>query len=336
MHEEPETDEECDTRALTDKHYLTHFPKHPQCKICQQAKLKRRRAQRVRAVDRAIFKKFGDSIGADHLISLGVVGYDSETAALLIRDAWSKFVSSQPQKQKTAESIMHHLADFADDCKRIGLRADNSRELILAANLLKQHLGVSHQKSVPYRSQSNSSIERWVQEVVRGVRCILLQSGLPEKFWSLALTAWTNAYNITPNRSLPDGVSPMHLRHPDHDPRHEAIAPYGSLRVYCKCKRLGGAESFKFESGGHKGVVVGSYVHANGLFDGSWLVLNLNALVEYLCADGSKPAVLRTTDSQPVSPLEFPVADLRVQAKAIKMTRAAELPELMLRAIRLE
>jgi hypothetical protein len=99
---------------------------------------------------------------------------------------------TRPEADKSAESSFHCLADFSDDCKRIVLRTDNSRELTAAKQMLKNQISVGDRRSVPYRSTSNSQIERWLEEVIRGVRCLLLQSGLPDKFWSLAIVAWTN------------------------------------------------------------------------------------------------------------------------------------------------
>ena len=58
---------------------------------------------------------------------------------------------------------------------------DNAPELTSAcASELMLHLS-----STPNRPKSNSIIERFIQLIVEGTRCLLFQSGLPPRYWNV-------------------------------------------------------------------------------------------------------------------------------------------------------
>ena len=181
-------------------HFLTHMPKHKGCEVCRQAKQKRKQARRAtgpRTADRA--KVFGDLIHTDHLVSLSCPGVDGSTRALLAKDQATKLATSVPVLNKTAELAVDAIANFIDNTQTVSLRSDNSKELVAAGLLLRQFFTVSFQTRVQHRPQSHAIMERWGQEVIVGVRCLLLQAGVPECFWSLAISYWTLCYNVSSN-----------------------------------------------------------------------------------------------------------------------------------------
>ena len=48
-------------------------------------------------------------------------------------------------------------------------------------------LGIRHDTSDPHRSETDGLIERTNRTVSEGARCILFQSGMPYKYWNLAM-----------------------------------------------------------------------------------------------------------------------------------------------------
>ena len=91
---------------------------------------------------------------------------------------------------------------------------------------------VTLRPTIQYRPQSNSLTERWNQEVLSGVRVLLVASGFSREWWSYAMRFWTTAYNIQPHPKLPENTSPIEARHPDFDMDKASIAPFGSAVVY--------------------------------------------------------------------------------------------------------
>ena len=53
-----------------------------------------------------------------------------------------------------------------------------------------------HLTSTPNRPRSNGAIERFIQLVIDGARCLLHQSGLPLRYWTLAARAFCHGRNF--------------------------------------------------------------------------------------------------------------------------------------------
>ena len=64
--------EEAKHEPMSLHHLLTHLPKHPDCKVCQQAKLQRRPHKKIKLNSRIVVEPqvFGDQVTADHFITL--------------------------------------------------------------------------------------------------------------------------------------------------------------------------------------------------------------------------------------------------------------------------
>jgi hypothetical protein len=150
---ESDDDEVVDSK-LSPSHFLTHFPKNSNCPICNASNLKRRQARR--RVAPISLPRIGSLVGADHLISGAVPGINGDTVCLITNDVYSRFAGAYPAVSKDSQESFNCLEGFTSDMGDIGLRTDNSRELIAAGQMLKVVRKVTTTLSVPYRHTSNS------------------------------------------------------------------------------------------------------------------------------------------------------------------------------------
>ena len=108
-------------------------------------------------------------------------------------------------------------------------------------------------------------MERWGQELISGVRCLLRASGLDERFWSLAIVYWTLAYNLQSNENLPDNKSPMELRFPNLNPKHYKLLAFGSAICFRPAPSTEAEKAVKWAGRGIQGILVGYHVQSVGL-----------------------------------------------------------------------
>ena len=129
--------------------------------------------------------KFGDLIAADHAV-LGDPNESSrrgDRVALVVQDTATWWIDCYPSAHKSTEEAMKALQNFAgaqDVVKR--LYSDNSGELDMAATKLMWR----HDTATPKRPHTNGVAESAVRKVLEGTRAVLLQSGLPHKWWAEA------------------------------------------------------------------------------------------------------------------------------------------------------
>jgi transposase InsO family protein len=67
--------------------------------------------------------------------------------------------------------------------------------------------GILHEVSAPYSPSQNGVAERRQRTIVESARCMLLSSGLPQRFWNEALSAAVHIGNRCPTSAL-DGMTP--------------------------------------------------------------------------------------------------------------------------------
>ena len=72
---------------------------------------------------------------------------------------------------------------------------DAAPEFATAAGRIRSLRPLAHYKSAPYRPQANGRAERYNRLMIEGTRCFLLQSGLGERWWPLAITLFCMNYN---------------------------------------------------------------------------------------------------------------------------------------------
>ena len=91
------------------------------------------------------------------------------------------------------------------------LRSDNGREY-LGTNFCIDinKMGIKRQFSVEYTPQQNGIAERANRTIVEMARCLLIGSGLHEKFWAEATDTAVYLKNLSPNKAL-DGKAPYEV-----------------------------------------------------------------------------------------------------------------------------
>ena len=123
-------------------HYLTHFPKDPNCPVCAHAKAQKTQHRRkntrgntaedgeeVKAVN------FGDCVTADHII----IGEKQEsrrhdTVAVIVQDKATHWLAGYPKASKTTEDMIAALQHFAGPHDKVKFfYSDGSGELERAA-----------------------------------------------------------------------------------------------------------------------------------------------------------------------------------------------------------
>jgi hypothetical protein len=195
-------------------HKLTHKPKNPYCKICDQAKTKEK--SRIRGSFKRELSAWGDVITADHLDSkrASMMGLSGEKEALVIKDVWSKLKHIVPVATKNAEDTEMAIREFVGDRPVKLFYSDASGEIKKACKLLR----LVHERSQPGVPQNNAIIERTNQDIVTGTIASLVQAGLPPCFWSFA----ASCYCMLDNTDYAKGPSPWALTHGEE---------FGGLRV---------------------------------------------------------------------------------------------------------
>jgi Integrase core domain len=104
------------------------------------------------------------------------------------------------------------------------LRTDNGSEYINKefSTFLKEQQTI-HETTVPYNPQQNGKAERLNQTLMNGVRTLLIDSSLPQEFWSEALLNVTYTRNRCPSSAISTGQTPYEIwyqRKPDLNSMH--------------------------------------------------------------------------------------------------------------------
>ena len=130
-----------------------------------------------------------------------------------------------------------------------------------------------HLTSTPHRPESNGVVERFNQLIVDGARCLLLQSGLPGRYWHYACRAFLLARNACVKGK--DGRTAWDRRFGKEF--HGKLIPFGSKVIYRRPKH----DAAKFAPRGSEGIMLGHHLEPGGLFKGDYLVVNIdNFLIE--------------------------------------------------------
>ena len=130
---------------------------------------------------------------------------------------------------KDAESVVDAMHRFDDDDPVIRRWwTDAAPEFAAAAGRIRSLRPLAHYKSAPYRPQANGRAERYNRLMIEGTRCFLLQSGLGERWWPLAITLFCMNYNAL--FKGPDGLAPWMRR---FGVKHEFRPyPFGAFVLY--------------------------------------------------------------------------------------------------------
>ena len=159
-------------------HDLTHLRKRHDCDACQ-AKIKMSPARRKNPLLRERPTGWAHALLADHLSSSVLKIEKQDFKMCLVLLCAGTFIGDViPVRSKSALHIVMALRGFYGEDQVYFFYSDNAPELKSAAsNELMLHL-----TSTPNRPQSNGVIERFIQLVIDGARCLLHQSGLPLRY----------------------------------------------------------------------------------------------------------------------------------------------------------
>ena len=290
-------------------HELHHLPKRADCPICVEAKAKMQPARRR---DPALKEKpegWGHTLHADHLCAsdFGLTAGDLKLGLTLL-DIGTSYGDMIVVRSKATNDTVMALREFYGDQPAFFFHSDNAPELKAASD---QELMV-HVASTPHRPESNGVIERFNQLLIDGARCLLLQSGLPARYWHYACRAFLLARNSALKSK--DGKTPWERRHEQQFPGKQI--PFGSKVIY----RLPRHEGGKFDPRGSEGVFLGCHLHPGGRFVGDYLVLSLDHL---LSDDAPRATVHRVKGvSRPPGPTTYPLREARI---AMRKDKAADL-----------
>ena len=136
-------------------HYLTHFPKHPGCDICNRCRVIRK--QRRRSKPKEIVadfsdepaKIFADQVTLDHMIigDSDDNSFQGDTVSLIIKDRATNWLQAYPAKNKSGRSVVVAFQSyFGINCRPKLIFSDNSKEIQMAC----EHLLYSHDTSTPH------------------------------------------------------------------------------------------------------------------------------------------------------------------------------------------
>ena len=176
---------------------FTHFPKDPNCPICQANKPTRAYVQSKPGAEPdalPVPKAWGDAITADHkILNEDDQSRDHDRMACIILDRFTQWLQGYSAPSKSAAETRKAFRKFLGPemkCKHI--YTDNSEEFRKAL----KDLDLPHDTSTPYRSETNGVAERAVRRVKEGTACALSQSGLNEVWWKYAMQCFCFLRNI--------------------------------------------------------------------------------------------------------------------------------------------
>ena len=176
-----------------------------------------------------------------------------------------------PVRSKSTLHTVMALREFYAEDQFYFFYSDNAPELKSAASSeLMLHL-----TSTPNRPQSNGVIERFIQLVIDGTRCLLHQSGLPLRYWTFAARAFCHGRNVS--LAAFHGETPWKAKHGDEF--KGALIPFGAKVVF-RPFRPPGHKGPKFAPRSEFGLFAGYFLQPGGLWKGEYLVISFEQLTK--------------------------------------------------------
>lgn len=182
------------------------------CSICCKGKM-HRRSFRSRSAYRsdAPFKVIHSDVAF-----LPVTSREGYRYFISFIDDYSKFGYAYPMKSKN--EAFTHFKHFKTRVEKLcdttvtELRSDNGGEYLDQSfqNFLK-HEGIVSTMGPPRTPQLNGVAERWNRTMGERIRCILIESVLPDLMWADALRFGVDIYNNTPSKGVNGFQAPVHI-----------------------------------------------------------------------------------------------------------------------------
>ena len=266
----PEGHDELDEDRPGMIHDLTHLRKRADCEACQ-AKIKMSPARRRNPALRERPVGWAHTLLADHLSSSDMkIEKQDFKMCLVLLCAGTSVGDIIPVRSKSTLHTVMALREFYAEDQFYFFYSDNAPELKSAASSeLMLHL-----TSTPNRPQSNGVIERFIQLVVDGTRCLLHQSGLPLRYWTFAARAFCHGRNVS--LAAFHGETPWKAKHGDEF--KGALIPFGAKVVF-RPFRPPGHKGPKFAPRSEFGLFAGYFLQPGGLWKGEFLVISFEQLL---------------------------------------------------------
>ncbi|POW05442.1 hypothetical protein PSTT_09661 [Puccinia striiformis] len=180
---------------------------------------------------------------------------------LLIIDEFTRMTFIYFLKSKTKEEIFESINSFIIKAERHWDRkvkmitTDGGGEFINSLLMPYCHeLGIMKNTTAPYTPQQNSIVERSMRTIVTKARSMMIHSGVPPRFWSLACQSAVFIQNqIYTKARKEDDEIPYKLWY-GHDPNRDYIRTFGCLAYIHNRKEI---RDNKISPTSRKGFLVG-------------------------------------------------------------------------------
>ena len=166
-------------------HMLAHLPKNPFCSVCQRAKLENAKSYKHGGVSAHKYESFGDHVTGDTIVLHGLKdrGVGNKNNAIVMFDFGTGWTSCHPVTSRSEEDTLFAFREFVGPKDKIlSFYSDGAPEIMSCA---KTMLWTSD-TSTPGMPRTNAIAESKVKLVINGSRSLLLQAGLPSRFWHYA------------------------------------------------------------------------------------------------------------------------------------------------------
>jgi hypothetical protein len=147
-------------------------------------------------------------------------GLGNENYFILFCDDYSSYKHIYGLTSKTKEEVFDKFKSYIavserqTGCKLKQITLDRGSEFV--NNLLGPHLkelGIELHLTSGYAPEENGVSERGMRIINTKARCMMIQSGLPSKFWFLSCSAAVFLTNRTVTKSLADFKTPFEIWH---------------------------------------------------------------------------------------------------------------------------
>lgn len=206
--------------SLENHNKFTHYPKHPQCPICNQSEAQYKQCRKSSANANAKTeaevmpspKTFSDAITLDH-ITLGKHEDASRTGdrvACVILHMYSRWLQAYPAIEKSARETRKSIVRFlGPQVAPKYIYSENSEEIKKAIQEL--HWDDRHDTSTPYKPATSGIVERTARDVKEGTCAALIQSGANPEWWADAMRYYSTVRNFT-DKQTEIGKTPYEQR----------------------------------------------------------------------------------------------------------------------------
>ena len=188
-------------------HYLTHFPKDPNCEICNRVKTQRAQCRakhnKKERADSSLPPPthFADQLTSDHIVMRDTDRSRlDDKACMVTQDKFCHWLGAHPSPTRTSTTIRTALNDYLgpyNEPKHIYTDGSTEYEKAIREMKLEDYMRLCSDTSTPYRPETNGIAERVVRKVVEGTSCAIQQSGFHPEWWADAVKCFCFAWNVT-------------------------------------------------------------------------------------------------------------------------------------------